>query len=181
MPAPNMIPTIADMMYRRNVNKRMAIKGCALCNSNTTKPIAAQAEPNKSANVPSSHQPSRWPVVIPLRNNKVAKVTRQKDSGLNAAGRVPALRPGMKNNPATAAIMANGTAPIKLNRQPISSTIQPPRIGPTAGPMTMPMPTRPIALPRSCGSNTKKSVPITRGWIMPAQKPWVKRAPTTTA
>ena len=96
-------------------------------------------------------------MVIPLRNNKVARVTRQKDSGLNAAGRVPALRPGMKNNPATAAITANGTAPIKLNA---SDLIDDPaaQIGPTAGPMTMPMPTGPI-LARSWGSNTRRACP----------------------
>ena len=68
----------------------------------------------------------------------------------------------------------------KIERQPNRSTSQPPRLGPSAGAITDPMPNMPIARPCSCGAKTRMMTMAGIGCTTPAASPSATLAASTS-
>ena len=75
----------------------------------------------------------------------------------------------------------NGTTMKKIERQPNQSTSTPPRLGPSAGASTTPVPKMPMARPCSCGPNARMMTMAGIGCTTPAARPSATRAASTSS
>ena len=121
----------------------------------------------------------------PLSRHKVPKLasTRLGQSS-PAPSRLAATPPGAEFGTKRADIhndaTQNGTTMKNSERQPNRSTSTPPRLGPSAGASTTPVPNTPIARPCSCGANARRMMMAGIGCTTPAARPSATRAASTS-